>query len=213
MRAMGEGSKAPKRRTCMNELESRHLNASPASRRAARQAIDGGLSRDRGRLLGLWRRWDQAADDAARRKAFEDALVRSRAQREARAVNLPRGEVEPSLLIAGEADLELTDALVQVSARRPLCLTPALDSITTPSMRWRPVRMVLAAGPDRIISGGDTLTVHQLGMTGLAGSVWSEAARDVYDLAARRNQSLCNTLLIAGDLKPNLPSMASCRPE
>ena len=68
-------------------------------------------------------------------------------------------------------DLELTDALVQVSARRPLCLTPALDSITTPSMRWRPVRMVLAAGPDRIISGGDTLTVHQLGMTGLAGSV------------------------------------------
>ena len=66
----------------MNELESSPLNASPASRRAARSAIDGALSRDRGRLLGLWRRWEQAAGDDARRKAFEEALTRSLAQRE-----------------------------------------------------------------------------------------------------------------------------------
>ncbi|HEY4529150.1 MAG TPA: DEAD/DEAH box helicase, partial [Luteimonas sp.] len=88
----------------MNEIESSRLNASPASRRAARRAIDGALSRDRGRLLGLWRRWDQAPDAGERRKAFDDALARSLAQREARAASLPRAEVDPALPIAGEAD-------------------------------------------------------------------------------------------------------------
>ena len=87
----------------MNELESSRLNASPASRRAARRAIDGALSRDRGRLLGLWRRWDQAPASDERRKAFDDALSRSVAQREARAAGLPVAEVDPALPIAGEA--------------------------------------------------------------------------------------------------------------
>ncbi len=58
-----------------------------------------------------------------------------------------------------------------------------------------------------------TLSVHQFGITGLAGSVWSEAARDVYDLAARRNRDLCTTLLAGGDLTPNLPTIASCTRE
>ncbi|WP_133000639.1 ATP-dependent RNA helicase HrpA [Luteimonas arsenica] len=88
----------------MNEMESSPADASPASRRAARKAIDGGLSRDRGRLLGLWRRWDQARGDDAARKAFEQALARSLALREARAANLPRAMVDPSLPIAGEAE-------------------------------------------------------------------------------------------------------------
>ena len=88
----------------MKELESSGLNASPASRRAARRAIDGGLSRDRGRLLGLWRRWDQAAGDAARATAFAEALATSVARREARAAALPRAEVDPGLPIAAEAE-------------------------------------------------------------------------------------------------------------
>ncbi|MEN1957433.1 ATP-dependent RNA helicase HrpA [Luteimonas changyuni] len=85
-------------------MESSPQDASPASTRAGRKAVDGALTRDRGRLLGLWRRWEQARGDEARRKAFQDALARSLAQREARAANLPRAEVEPSLPIAGEAD-------------------------------------------------------------------------------------------------------------
>ncbi|MEN1960888.1 DUF3418 domain-containing protein [Luteimonas sp. MJ246] len=88
----------------MSELESSPVEASPASTRAGRKAVDGALTRDRGRLLGLWRRWDQARGDEARRKAFQDALARSLAQREARAANLPRAEVDPSLPIAGEAE-------------------------------------------------------------------------------------------------------------
>ncbi|MGY0613386.1 MULTISPECIES: ATP-dependent RNA helicase HrpA [unclassified Luteimonas] len=85
-------------------MESSPQDASPASTRAGRKAVDGALTRDRGRLLGLWRRWEQARGDEARRKAFQDALARSLAQREARAANLPRAEVDPSLPIAGEAD-------------------------------------------------------------------------------------------------------------
>src|SRR5690606_29427531 len=61
-------------------------------------------SRDRGRLLGLWRRWDQARGDESARKTFEQALARSLALREARASNLPRATVDPSLPIAAEAD-------------------------------------------------------------------------------------------------------------
>ena len=61
------------------------------------------------------------------------------------------------------------------------------------------------------IPEGREPTVHQLALTGLAGSVWSEAARDVYDLAARRNSGLCDTLFADGNLAPSLPSIASCR--
>src|SRR5690606_7635506 len=109
---------------------------------------------------------------------------------------------------------DLPEALLQVSNRRPLCLTPTLDALTAPALAWRPVRLVLAAGvsqPDD--STAANLTVHQFGLAGLAGSVWSEAARDVYDLAARRNRDLCNTLLAGDELTPNLPSIASCTRE
>lgn len=108
-------------------------------------------------------------------------------------------------------DLPLPEALLQVSNHRPLCLTPAVDSLTAPAINWRPVRLVLAAGVDHAPpSDSSVLSVHQLALTGLAGSVWSEAARDVYELAARRNRELCRTLLASSDLTPNLPAIASC---
>ncbi len=70
----------------------------------ARAAIDGALSRDRGRLYGLWTRWRQRADDAAARTAFEAALTASVDARQARAAMLPRADVDPALPIAGEAE-------------------------------------------------------------------------------------------------------------
>lgn len=107
----------------------------------------------------------------------------------------------------------LPEALMQVTARRPLCLTPTVDSLTAPEVRWRPLRLVLAAGTEHAPQdSAGALTVHQFALTGLAGSVWSEAARDVYDLAARRNRELCRSLLVSGDLTPNLPAIASCAP-
>ncbi len=62
------------------------------------------MTRDRGRLHGLWTRWNQSPDDAARREAFERALAVSIAQREARARNLPTATVDESLPIAAEAE-------------------------------------------------------------------------------------------------------------
>ena len=41
----------------------------------ARSAIDDALSRDRGRLHGLWSRWRGRPDDAAMQAAFEQALT------------------------------------------------------------------------------------------------------------------------------------------
>lgn len=108
-------------------------------------------------------------------------------------------------------DLPLPDALVRVSARRPLCITPTVDSLTAPALAWRPVRMVLAAGVEQPPPNGETvLSVHQLALTGLAGSVWSAAARDVYDRAARRNRELCHTLLADSDIGPTIPAIAAC---
>src|SRR5207342_3353202 len=70
----------------------------------ARRAIDGALTRDRGRLHGLWSRWSgKPADDRAQ-AAFAQALANSVAQRESRVAALPQAPVDPSLPIAGEAE-------------------------------------------------------------------------------------------------------------
>ncbi|HVR81128.1 MAG TPA: helicase-related protein, partial [Luteimonas sp.] len=70
----------------------------------ARRAIDGALSRDRGRLHGLWSRWSGKSTDEKAQAAFAQALANSVAQREARAASLPRAPVAPLLPIAGEAE-------------------------------------------------------------------------------------------------------------
>ncbi|HEY4555455.1 MAG TPA: ATP-dependent RNA helicase HrpA [Lysobacter sp.] len=62
------------------------------------------MSRDRGRLNGLWSRWQRAPRDAAPRAAFEQALKASVAQREARSAALPQAPVDASLPIAAEAE-------------------------------------------------------------------------------------------------------------
>ena len=88
----------------MKQMESSDGVASIASMGAARAAVDGALSRDRGRLLGLLSRWRAAPGEAARQAAFADALARSVATRKARAEALPQAAVDPSLPIAAEGD-------------------------------------------------------------------------------------------------------------
>jgi len=70
----------------------------------AHGAIDAAGTRDRGRLLGLLGRWRRAPGDAAARAAFEARLDASTRQREARAAQLPRAEVDAALPIAGKAE-------------------------------------------------------------------------------------------------------------
>ena len=84
-------------------MKSTNSPATGASRQA-RRAIDGALSRDRGRLIGLWSKWNANPSQDDARQRFEQALQASVGERERRAVRLPRGEVDPSLPIAGEAE-------------------------------------------------------------------------------------------------------------
>ncbi|SEL66469.1 ATP-dependent helicase HrpA [Pseudoxanthomonas sp. GM95] len=76
----------------------------PQSPDAARRAIDGALSRDRGRLHGLWSRWKAKPDDAQLRERFGQALQASVSACQARAVSLPRVTLDEALPIAREGD-------------------------------------------------------------------------------------------------------------
>ena len=75
-----------------------------AAVRKARGAIDAACTRDRGRLLGLWSKWNGKPGEDGLRMAFDTALRDSIARREAREMSLPRADVDPSLPIAGEAE-------------------------------------------------------------------------------------------------------------
>lgn len=82
-------------------------NIKPASTDAlhrARRDIEGALTRDRGRLLGLWARWKAKPGDAALREAFTGRLQASLAERERRVVALPTAQVDATLPIAAHAD-------------------------------------------------------------------------------------------------------------
>jgi ATP-dependent helicase HrpA len=71
----------------------------------ARRRVDDALARDRGRLLGLWSRWNAKPTDTVAQTAFADALAVSIAAREARAAFLPAsGDIDESLPIAAEAE-------------------------------------------------------------------------------------------------------------
>ncbi|UNK51206.1 ATP-dependent RNA helicase HrpA [Lysobacter sp. S4-A87] len=87
----------------MDPAQSRQPDVSNALRQA-RRAIDGALSRDRGRLQGLWSRWSGKPADERAREAFAQALGASVAQRQARAAALPQAPVDPALPIAAEAE-------------------------------------------------------------------------------------------------------------
>ncbi|WP_158636480.1 ATP-dependent RNA helicase HrpA [Luteimonas marina] len=75
-----------------------------AALKQARRAIDGALSRDRGRLAGLWARWNADPARSAAQEAFATALQASVAAREARAARLPAAQVAPELPIAAHAE-------------------------------------------------------------------------------------------------------------
>ena len=82
---------------------------------AARRAIDGALSRDRGRLHGLWSRWQSRPRDAAAREAFAQALAGSVSQREARAASVPEVSLDEALPIAREGE-----RIVELIRRHPV---------------------------------------------------------------------------------------------
>src|SRR5690606_36888752 len=94
------GAGAPK---SMNTMKPATPPSSDAPRRA-RRAIDGAMARDRGRLIGLWSKWNAEPASAGARERFEQALRASVAEREDRAGRLPQAQVDTSLPIAAHAE-------------------------------------------------------------------------------------------------------------
>ncbi|TWT20117.1 ATP-dependent RNA helicase HrpA [Luteimonas marina] len=93
----------PARAFARLRMDSRRGPATAALKQA-RRAIDGALSRDRGRLAGLWARWNADPARSAAQEAFATALQASVAAREARAARLPAAQVAPELPIAAHAE-------------------------------------------------------------------------------------------------------------
>ena len=81
----------------------------------ARRALDRALSRDRGRLHGLWSRWQGRPADAAARAAFEQALEASVAARERRRSAVPAVTLDEALPIAREGE-----RIVELIRRHPV---------------------------------------------------------------------------------------------
>ncbi|MDH5833089.1 DUF3418 domain-containing protein [Luteimonas kalidii] len=84
-------------------MESRQATATAALMQA-RRAIDGALTRDRGRLLGLWTRWKADPARPGAQEAFAAALQASVQGRESAAARIPAVAVAPELPIAAHAD-------------------------------------------------------------------------------------------------------------
>lgn len=84
----------------MNSIDK---NPSPRLRQQ-RAAIDGAMSRDRGRLLGMLSRCQAKPQDAALAATFEQALQASVQRRQVRAQQQPSITLDPQLPIAREAD-------------------------------------------------------------------------------------------------------------
>jgi len=99
------------------------------------------------------------------------------------------------------------NALADVAARRPLCLTPTADIAATPPIVWTPFRLTRVS--QTVDAGQDALSFTQLlEATRQAGSAWLQEVRGVYDSAARFKALLCSSLLLVfGDAASGLSAV------
>lgn len=88
----------------MGSIEHKFKPEDVQSPRQAKPWIDAALTRDRGRLLGLWKRWQGKPAEATLREACLRALGASIATCVQRARQLPAAEVDSGLPIAAQAD-------------------------------------------------------------------------------------------------------------
>lgn len=122
---------------------------------------------------------------------------------------LYRTQMERALGVIPGSDLR--NLIRRVRERRPVCLTPGVDTLSAPGLGWAPSQLVMFTSAHRLADSlwlQPDLSVHQLTMVGLAGSVWSAHVRDLYDVAARLNPMLCSRLFKSAN--PGLPSLRAC---
>ncbi|WP_411834187.1 ATP-dependent RNA helicase HrpA [Pseudoxanthomonas mexicana] len=82
---------------------------------AARALLEQAQTRDRGRLHGLWSRWQDKPGDAEARARFGQALAASLAARARRQAGVPAVTLDPALPIAREGE-----AIVELIRRHPV---------------------------------------------------------------------------------------------
>jgi tetratricopeptide (TPR) repeat protein len=101
-----------------------------------------------------------------------------------------------------DAGLPVRNALTDVAARRPLCLTPTADSAAAPQIVWTPYRLTRVSRS--VDPGPEALSLTELlEATRQGGSAWLQDVRGIYDSAARFNALLCSSLLLVfGDTPP-----------
>jgi hypothetical protein len=112
--------------------------------------------------------------------------------------------------IGADSSKDLGAALVQASAKRPICLSPTLETLAVEPLGWHPMRIALVAGRLNDADNVTPMSVFQLARIGLNGSVWGLPIRDLYSLAARRNRILCTSLFNKPDAQ-GLPPIPSCQ--
>ena len=101
-----------------------------------------------------------------------------------------RGRIAAAL--QADSTRDLPAVLAATATSRPVCLGPGIDTIVAPGLQWTRSWLVLTTAPAVVPSS--QFSLFRYSRTGLAGSVWTAAARDAYDLAARRNHAICSTL-------------------
>ncbi len=101
-----------------------------------------------------------------------------------------RGRVAAAL--KADSTEALPAILVAAAKNRPVCLGPGIDTIAAPGVVWNRSWLVLTTAPAVVPSS--QFSLFRYTRTGVVGSVWTVAARDAYDLAARRNHAICSTL-------------------
>jgi hypothetical protein len=118
-----------------------------------------------------------------------------------------RYRAQMAAVLGADSASELAAALTSAARKRPICLAPTVDPMVAPNLSWESSRLVLATATANVQSA--SVSLFRFARTGLNGSVWTAAARDIYDLAARHNRGLCNTLFTSTDaLTP--PTIPAC---
>ena len=122
----------------------------------------------------------------------------------------PRYRGRMARAIGADPNTGLAEALVRAGGSRPICLGPTLDSLAVAPLSWHPMRLALVGGHLGDADNTTPMSTFQLARIGLHGSVWSGPARELYQLAALRNRSLCTTLFVKPDAQ-GLPPIPACQ--
>jgi hypothetical protein len=88
-----------------------------------------------------------------------------------------------------------TGSLKDVASRRPLCLSPSVDTALASGATWRPVRLVRVTGPAHQ-PPADGIVVTELLIAGRGTATpWARETQAVYEAAAKQNPILCLSVL------------------